>query len=195
MSLATLANPIVPITIPNDLVVYHKNLNNHVVLGISGSSNALVVSASNVSIKGPLVTSSAYPYGLILFSAGGGGSASAFAPLTGSLGLSARNGLVAGANSQSFNVPHPGLYMFSFSYNLGNNNSIWIVADGNTTSFDYGQLLTTTTTTTSSSLPGAVVVSAPIGYVTVMINVNSYFQLMTDFSPTGTQTLGVRGLF
>ena len=191
MSLATLANPIVPITFPNDLVVYHKNLNNRVVLGISGSSNALVVSASNVTINGPLVTSSAYPYGLILFSAGGGGSASAFAPLTGSL-ESARNGLVAGADSLSFNVPHPGLYMFSFSYNLGNNNSIWIVADGNTTSFDYGQLLTTTT---SSSLPGAVVVSAQIGYATVMINVNSFFQLMTDFSPTGTQTLGVRGLF
>lgn len=192
MSLATLANPIVPVTFPNDLVVYHKNLNNRVVLGISGSSNALVVSASNVTIKGPLVTSSAYPYGLILFSAGGGGSASTFAPLVGSLGLSARNGLVAGTNNLSFNVPHPGLYMFSFSYNLSSSGSIWIVADGNTTSFDYGQLLTTTT---SSSLPGAVVVSAPIGYVTVMINVNSNFQLMTDFSPTGTQTLGVRGLF
>ena len=186
MSLAGASNAIIPGTLFNDLVLYHKNPANQVVVGIYGSSNALVVSASNIVAKGPLECpagvspSAAYPYGVFVSAVGGGGGGDAFAGLAGALETARHGVALVGSNVA---VPAPGVYFCTLDYGGAGQGRVVVAADGQEPeAVDYGQA----------------VVAGPGGATartTMVVNVSSAITLHADFVTTGPITLALRRLF
>ena len=173
MSLAPTNNAIVQGTLKNDLVLYHKNPINNVVIGIQGSSNCLVVSASNVVVNGSFVCAQPkYPYALFVGQGGGQGS---FVPIAGAL-ETARFGMTLTSNN-AIHVPTPGVYFCTLAYN-NLNGTIAVLADGASPSIaDFG------TTVTGTGLSGQ---------CTMVLTVSSFVQVSTNFIANTDQTLAMR---
>lgn len=202
MSLASIQNAIIPGTLKNDLVLYHANAGNKVVIGIAGSTKSLMVSHSNILINSPLITSSAkYAYGLFNINMNAtydvAFTTNTLSPVKGLL-TNQRNGLnLSPDDSSTINVPWPGLYVCTFSYYItpGSDNIVGIVADGNTVSWDYGQVVKSNSSASSSAFDNCPSVDGGRGLTTIMLNANTKLNLVANFLPVDGMTVAIRSVF
>lgn len=183
MSLASSNDAIITGTVFNDLVLYHKNPSNHVVVGIQGSSNSLIMSSSGCTINGPISCSHgisptiAYPYGVFVGSGGGGNGT--FAPLVGSLTV-LRNGISC-TDGMTICVPCPGTYFCTLGYS-NISGTIVAIADGASPSTcDYGCSIMET--------------GGKSGQATMMINISDHVQILTNFTAISNQTFAIRRIY
>lgn len=176
MSLAATTNAILNGTFSNDLVIYHANKANRVVVGVQGSSNTIMVSSSNTTINGPLVingVSSNYPYCV-------------YNSLSSTLSQ-ATSGITA---SNSYIIVPSGVYMCTLSYNMDPGGSIAVIPDDTALSaLNFGQYLSTSSTTANSML-----VNSGVGATTMVASIKSKVKLQS-MSNAKNQILALRRIF
>ena len=176
MSLAKTTNAILNGTFSNDLVIYHGNNTNRVVVGVQGSSNSIVISSSNTTINGPLVVngaSSNYPYCVY------NSLSSSISHATSGISL-----------SNNFIMVPSGVYMCTLSYNMDPGGSLAVIPDNmDLSALNFGQYLST-----SSSTPNAMLVNSGVGATTMVVSINNKVKLQS-MSNAKNQILALRRIF